>query len=77
MMAVILKVNNLNCRALKFWELKFYVVFIFASVMCKFKTLKFEICITDVSTPCIIESNEWKMQFSIKPVLQNRLLSAL
>jgi hypothetical protein len=57
MMAVMLKVNNLNWTALKLWELKFYMAFRFASIMRKFRILKCEICITDVNTTCIIESN--------------------
>jgi len=76
-MAIILKVKNLNSGALKLWELKFYMSFRFASIICRFNILKFEICITDISTPYIIESNDWKTQFAIEPVLQNKLLSAL
>jgi len=58
MMAVIFEVKNLNWSALKLWELKFYMAFRIASIMRKFKILKLEICRTDVSTPCIIESNK-------------------
>jgi hypothetical protein len=77
MMAVILKVKNLNCGALKLWELKLYMAFRFAPIICRFNILNFEICITDINIPYIIESNDGETQFTIEPVLQNRLLSAL
>jgi hypothetical protein len=56
MMAVMLKVNSLNCIALKRKEFSFYVAFTVFFIMCTSKVIKVKSCTKTLCTPCSVHT---------------------